>query len=173
VTLLRRIALFPASRRGKWVMVAAWLVIAGFAGPIGGKLSSVVKNDQASYLPGNAGSTQVLTDVTRFPSGQTLPAVVVAERAAGITDADRAATFSALGLLPLVFVTEIGVLVAVGVLIDTLVVRSILVPALVIDIGDGVWWPGRLSRRQGPPAMPETLVVRSATDSPVGPRARS
>jgi len=61
-----------------------------------------------------------------------------------------AATFSALGLLPLVFVTEIGGLVAVGVLIDTLVVRSVLVPALVSDIGERVWWPGRLSRREDP-----------------------
>jgi RND superfamily putative drug exporter len=50
-----------------------------------------------------------------------------------------------------VFVTEIGGLVAVGVLIDTLVVRSVLVPALVSDIGERVWWPGRLSRREDPP----------------------
>jgi RND superfamily putative drug exporter len=55
-----------------------------------------------------------------------------------------AATFSALGLLPLVFLTEIGVLVAVGVLIDTLIVRSILVPALVVDLGARVWRPSRL-----------------------------
>jgi putative drug exporter of the RND superfamily len=91
VNLPRRIALFPASRRGKWAMVVGWVVIAGFAGPIGGKLSTVVKNDQSSYLPGNAESTQVLNDVTKFPSGQTLPAVVVAERGSGITDDDRAA----------------------------------------------------------------------------------
>jgi RND superfamily putative drug exporter len=63
-----------------------------------------------------------------------------------------AATFSALGLLPLVFVTEIGVLVAVGVLIDTLIVRSILVPALVIDLGRHVWWPGRLSHHRDDPS---------------------
>ena len=88
---LRQIALFPAGRRGKWVVVVVWLVIAAVTGPIGGKLSSVVKNDQASYLPGDAESTQVLADVARFPSGQTLPAVVVAERASGITAADRAA----------------------------------------------------------------------------------
>jgi RND superfamily putative drug exporter len=91
VNLLRRIALLPATRRGKWVIVVGWLVIAGFAGPIGGKLSTVVKNDQASYLPGNAESTQVLNEVTKFPSGQTLPAVVVAARPAGITEGDRAA----------------------------------------------------------------------------------
>jgi len=59
-----------------------------------------------------------------------------------------AATFSALGLLPLVFVTEIGVLVAFGVLLDTLLVRSVLVPALVGDLGSRVWWPSRLARER-------------------------
>ena len=91
MNLLRRVALLPANRRGKWVVVVVWLVIAGVAGPIGGKLSSVVKNDQASYLPGQAESTKVLSEVNKFPSGQTLPAVVIAERGGGITDADRAA----------------------------------------------------------------------------------
>jgi putative drug exporter of the RND superfamily len=65
-----------------------------------------------------------------------------------------AATFSALGLLPLVFLTEIGVLVAFGVLLDTLLVRSVLVPALVTDLDSWVWWPGRLSRRAAQPAPP-------------------
>ncbi len=89
--LLRRLAALPAGRRGKWAIVVVWLVIAGFAGPVGGKLSTVVKNDQASYLPGDAESTHVLSDVRRLPSGQTLPAVVIAERTTGITPADNAA----------------------------------------------------------------------------------
>jgi RND superfamily putative drug exporter len=91
VSALRRIALFPAGRRGKWIVLLVWLVIAGFAGPIGGKLSTVVKNDQASYLPGDAESTRVISDVSRLPSGQTLPAVLIAERGSGVTAADRAA----------------------------------------------------------------------------------
>ncbi|MDQ2960233.1 MAG: MMPL family transporter [Candidatus Dormibacteraeota bacterium] len=91
MSTLRRIALFPAGHRGKWIVLVVWLVIAVFAGPVGGKLSTVVKNDQASYLPGDAESTRVISDVTRFPSGQTLPAVVMAERGSGITAADRAA----------------------------------------------------------------------------------
>ncbi len=58
-----------------------------------------------------------------------------------------AATFGALSVIPLVFLAQISFIVAFGVLLDTLVVRSLLVPALSIDIGDRVWWPRRLSRR--------------------------
>lgn len=64
-----------------------------------------------------------------------------------------AGTFAVLGVLPLVFLTEIGFLVAFGILLDTILVRSVLLPALVIDIGDHSWWPSRLSRRP-PPAEP-------------------
>ncbi|MFB7999919.1 MMPL family transporter [Streptomyces sp. NPDC056002] len=58
-----------------------------------------------------------------------------------------AATFAALGVIPLAFLVQIAFIVAFGVLLDTLVVRSLLVPALVRDIGPKAWWPGRLSRR--------------------------
>ncbi|HET8950812.1 MAG TPA: MMPL family transporter [Solirubrobacteraceae bacterium] len=60
-----------------------------------------------------------------------------------------AGTFSVLGVLPLVFLTEIGFLVAFGVLLDTFVVRSVLVPALVLDTGPRVWWPSELARTDG------------------------
>jgi len=53
-----------------------------------------------------------------------------------------AATFSALGVLPLVPFAELGFAVAFGVLLDTLIVRSLLVPAIVHELGDAVWWPG-------------------------------
>jgi RND superfamily putative drug exporter len=59
-----------------------------------------------------------------------------------------AGTFSVLGVLPLVFLTEIGFVVAFGVLLDTFVVRSVLVPALVLDVGPRVWWPSSLARVQ-------------------------
>lgn len=55
-----------------------------------------------------------------------------------------AGTFSVLAVLPLVFLTQLGFAVAFGVLLDTFIVRSILVPALVLDIGPKVWWPSSL-----------------------------
>jgi RND superfamily putative drug exporter len=58
-----------------------------------------------------------------------------------------AATFAALGVIPLLFLAQLAVIVAFGVLLDTLVVRSLLVPAIAHDLGRGVWWPGRLARR--------------------------
>jgi RND superfamily putative drug exporter len=57
-----------------------------------------------------------------------------------------AATFAVLGVVPLIFLAEVGIAVAFGVLLDTIVVRSILVPALAMDIGRRIWWPSRLSR---------------------------
>jgi RND superfamily putative drug exporter len=74
-----------------------------------------------------------------------------------------AATFSVLGSLPLVFLAELGFAVAFGVLLDTLVVRSILVPALTYDIGRPIWWPGRLARIAEPASPPSVLA---AADEP-------
>jgi len=58
-----------------------------------------------------------------------------------------AATFSALAVLPILFLAQIAFIVAFGVLLDTVVVRSLLVPALSHDIGGRIWWPSGLSRR--------------------------
>jgi RND superfamily putative drug exporter len=57
-----------------------------------------------------------------------------------------AATFAVLGLLPLVPLAELGFAVGFGVLLDTIIVRSILVPALVHEIGPKIWWPSKLSQ---------------------------
>jgi RND superfamily putative drug exporter len=58
-----------------------------------------------------------------------------------------AGTFSVLAVLPLVALTQIGITVALGVLLDTFVVRSILVPALTFSLGEKTWWPSALGRR--------------------------
>jgi RND superfamily putative drug exporter len=58
-----------------------------------------------------------------------------------------AGTFSVLAVLPLVFLTEIGFVIAFGVLLDTFLVRSVLVPALVLEAGGRVWWPSALASR--------------------------
>jgi RND superfamily putative drug exporter len=69
-----------------------------------------------------------------------------------------AGTFAVLGTLPLTFLAEVGFAVAIGVLIDTIVVRAILVTALTLDIGRWIWWPGRLMRLRDP--GPRTGRVR-------------
>ncbi|WP_209560211.1 MMPL family transporter [Frigoribacterium sp. PvP032] len=58
-----------------------------------------------------------------------------------------AAVFAVLGVLPVVALTQVGVIVCIGVLLDTLVVRTVLVPALVFLTGDAFWWPSRPARR--------------------------
>ena len=67
-----------------------------------------------------------------------------------------AATFLVLGTLPLVFLTELGVAVALGVLLDTMIVRSVLVTALNLDLGSRIWWPSRLDR-DAPAREPQPL----------------
>ncbi len=71
-----------------------------------------------------------------------------------------AGTFSVLAVLPLVFLTEIGFVIAFGVLLDTFIVRSILVPALVFDLGPKVWWPSKLAHESAP-AEPVPGSVRA------------
>ncbi|MFI7501322.1 MMPL family transporter [Streptomyces sp. NPDC049687] len=65
-----------------------------------------------------------------------------------------AGTFAAMASLPLVFAAELGFAVAFGVLLDTLIVRSVLVTALTLDVGRWMWWPSRLFRRPDAPHPP-------------------
>src|SRR5215207_5270816 len=65
-----------------------------------------------------------------------------------------AATFAVLGTLPLTFLTQLGIAVALGVLLDTIVVRSVLVTALTLDVGRHMWWPSSLARRLEEPGPP-------------------
>jgi RND superfamily putative drug exporter len=67
-----------------------------------------------------------------------------------------AGTFVTLGTLPLVILTEIGFCVAAGVLLDTIIVRSVLVTALNLDLGRHMWWPSSLARRSVPEVSAES-----------------
>ena len=60
-----------------------------------------------------------------------------------------AATFAALGVIPILFLAQLAFIVAFGVLLDTFVVRSLLVPAAAYDLGRVIWWPSKLWRRDG------------------------
>lgn len=84
------------------------------------------------------------------PTHGTRNASLVALSATGgvITSAGAvlAATFLVLATMPIVSFAEVGIAVALGILLDTLVVRSVLVTALNLDIGSPIWWPGRLDR---------------------------
>jgi putative drug exporter of the RND superfamily len=74
-----------------------------------------------------------------------------------------AGTFSVLAVLPLTFLTELGFVVAFGVLLDTFLVRSVLVPAIALTAGDKFWWPSALSkggRATGAPGEPEPELSR-------------
>jgi RND superfamily putative drug exporter len=86
----RRLAAIPAGRRTKWVVLLAWVAIAAVAFPLGGRLTSVQRNDAASYLPRNAESTRVNRQLAGFPDSGSLTAVVVYRRETGLTAADRA-----------------------------------------------------------------------------------
>jgi len=66
-----------------------------------------------------------------------------------------AATFAVLATIPLTILTEIGFTVAFGILLDTIVVRSVLVTALNLDLGHRMWWPSKLDRKPDP--APEQL----------------
>jgi putative drug exporter of the RND superfamily len=66
-----------------------------------------------------------------------------------------AATFLVLGSLPLVFLAEIGIAVALGVILDTFIVRSVLVTALNLDLGNKIWWPSKLHRAPAPDDQPQ------------------
>jgi RND superfamily putative drug exporter len=79
-----------------------------------------------------------------------------------------AGTFAVLGVLPLTFLTQIGFVIAFGVLLDTFIVRSILVPALVFDIGPKIWWPSRLGREDSDADTGQDAFGRASRPAAVG-----
>jgi RND superfamily putative drug exporter len=88
-----------------------------------------------------------------------------------------AATFAALGVIPILFLVQIAFIVAFGVLLDTLLVRSLLVPALAHDIGRRIWWPSKLGRTDFVPVggvrddvIGHAVRVDTPRDDPEPPR---
>ncbi len=83
-----------------------------------------------------------------------------------------AATFLVLGSIPVVFLTELGFAVALGVLLDTMIVRSVLVTALNLDLGGRIWWPSRLDTANTPldlDALDAPVVPEEGSEGPDGP----
>jgi RND superfamily putative drug exporter len=81
-----------------------------------------------------------------------------------------AGTFAALASLPLIGFTQLGFIIAFGVLLDTFLVRTILVPALVLELGRRVWWPSYLARGIG--ARPSAGGRATHSGERPQPRAR-
>jgi len=73
-----------------------------------------------------------------------------------------AATFAVLATLPSTTLTEMAFTIAFGILLDTLIVRSVLVTALNLDLGHRMWWPAKLARKPDP-ALPELGSERAAS----------
>jgi RND superfamily putative drug exporter len=71
-----------------------------------------------------------------------------------------AAVFAVLGVLPLVVLAQLGVVICVGVLLDTLLVRTVVVPALGVWLGDRFWWPRKLTRHAREPQTAVTTPAR-------------
>ena len=101
----------------------------------------------------------------------TRPGVLVGLRRTGVVITGAgvvlAATFASLTTVPLLFLVQVGSLVAFGVLVDTVVVRSLLVPALVHDLGHRTWWPGSPE-----PAVPTVVDVTDPAQAVLAPARR-
>ena len=76
-----------------------------------------------------------------------------------------AAVFAVLGVLPLVVLAQLGVIICIGVLLDTLLVRTVLIPAIAVQLGDHFWWP----RHVGPRHLKSTSVPRVHDPASAGP----
>src|SRR4051795_3355118 len=88
---MRHLAAFVAGRRGKWVVIAAWLVLAVIFAPLGSKLADKTNDRTESFLPKDAESTKVVRLLDKqFPGGQTVTGLIVYHRPAGLTAQDKA-----------------------------------------------------------------------------------
>ncbi|MFE6624368.1 MMPL family transporter [Streptomyces sp. NPDC057740] len=88
--MTRKLLAWPGGRRVKWLVLVGWIGLLIVLQPLAGKLGDVESNDAAAWLPGNAESTEVLELSEKFQPADTSPAIVVYDRASGITAADEA-----------------------------------------------------------------------------------
>lgn len=93
--------------------------------------------------------TRVREETTKIGTGEgVIKGLVVTGGVITSAGIVLAATFAALGVIPILFLFQLAFIVAFGVLLDTFVVRSLLVPALIKDFGAIVWWPSKLRNKQ-------------------------
>jgi putative drug exporter of the RND superfamily len=88
--MVRKLASLPSGRVAKWVVLALWVVLLVPAVMLAGKLGDVEQNDNSAWLPGNAESTKVVERAEKFQLADTVPAIVIYDRAGGVTAADMA-----------------------------------------------------------------------------------
>ncbi|MGC0419470.1 MMPL family transporter [Embleya sp. AB8] len=88
---IKALAALPCGRRSKWVVLALWLVLLVAAAPLASKLTGAQNNEISSWLPAKAESTKVINEQKDFSPDTKVPAVVIYERASGLTDADKKA----------------------------------------------------------------------------------
>ncbi|MGV9287560.1 MMPL family transporter [Streptomyces sp. NPDC003719] len=88
--MLRKLAALPSGRVGKWVVIAIWAVVLVPALMLAGKLGDAEENDNSAWLPGNAESTAVVERAQKLMPTDSVPAIVLYDRADGVTDADLA-----------------------------------------------------------------------------------
>ncbi len=94
---------------------------------------------------------RIRTEAARRPLREALAvAVPQASRAVTLAGVTLAATFAMLAIVPLRSFRELALLLTIGVLLDTFLVRSVLVPSLVSVAGEGAWWPGSARMRLEP-----------------------
>jgi RND superfamily putative drug exporter len=88
-------------------------------------------------------------------------AVPAASRAITVAGITLASTFALLAIVPLRPFRELALLMTIGVLIDAMIVRPVLVPALIAVAGRFAWWPGAARRRAAPRDFTEEVARRS------------
>jgi putative drug exporter of the RND superfamily len=84
-------------RRTKWLVLLLWVAVAAASLPLAGRLDSATRNDQASFLPADSESAQVLAIQEQFPGSDVIPALIIFQRVGGLTPADQAEIQAAAG----------------------------------------------------------------------------